>query len=51
MTQELLQSMRETAITHHCRFAFETAHPRFARLVRHPAGATSAILTVNSGYE
>lgn len=35
------------AIENHCRFAFETAHPRFSH--RLPAG--SLVLTVNSGYE
>jgi hypothetical protein len=44
MTQQQL-----TALQHHCRFAFETAHPRFAYLV--PGGRASIILTVNSGYE
>jgi hypothetical protein len=36
-----------TALTHHCRLAFETAHPRFAHL----KARYSLVLTVNSGYE
>lgn len=36
-----------TAIQHHCRFAFETTHPRFAHL----RPRYSLVLTVNSGYE
>jgi hypothetical protein len=43
--------MREEAICNHCRFAFETTNPRFCRAVPHPAGETSLIITVNSGYE
>jgi hypothetical protein len=35
------------ALKHHCRFAFETAHPRFHFFRR----GASVILTVNSGYE
>ena len=37
-----------TALRHHCRFAFETVHPRFAWIV---GGRYTAVLTVNSGYE
>jgi hypothetical protein len=37
------------ALQHHCRLASETAHPRFARLIR--GGAFSVVLTINSGYE
>jgi hypothetical protein len=37
------------ALRHYCRFAFETAHPRFGWVA---AGhAATVILTVNSGYE
>jgi hypothetical protein len=43
--------MHGVAIAYHCRFAFETAHPRFIRVARHPVGPVSIILTVNSGYE
>jgi len=39
---------QEIALTHHCRFGFETAHPRFARLL---GPGVSLVLTVNSGYE
>ena len=35
------------AIKNHCRFAFETSHPRFHFFRR----GLSIILTVNSGYE
>jgi hypothetical protein len=38
---------QRTAIENHCRFAFETLHPRF----RHLRPRASVILTVNSGYE
>jgi hypothetical protein len=38
----------QTALTHHCRLATETIHPRFTRI--DPAGY-SVVLTVNSGYE
>lgn len=38
---------QEIAIEHHCRFAFECAHPRFA----FTWGFVSIVLTVNSGYE
>lgn len=37
------------ALEHHCRFGFETAHPRFALL--DGGGKASIVLTVNSGYE
>jgi len=36
------------AITHHCRLAFETAHPRFAYLVA--GGRASIVLTCNTGW-
>lgn len=36
------------ALTHHCRLASETLHPRFRQ--RLPLGLT-VVLTVNSGYE
>ena len=35
------------ALQHPCRFAFETAHPRFRVRER----GLSVIVTVNSGYE
>ena len=50
MTIDFTQ-MREEAITNHCRFAFETANPRFCRPLQVPAGETSVIVSVNSGYE
>lgn len=40
---------QRTAITHHCRFAFECAEPSFAHLTAN--GKYSLVLTVNSGYE
>lgn len=45
------QSMHNTTLANHCRFAFETAHPRFIKVAQHPDGKVSIILTVNSGYE
>jgi hypothetical protein len=42
-------SQQEKALQHHCRFAFETAHPRFGS-VWSRLGVT-VVLTVNSGYE
>lgn len=38
-----------TALSHHCRLACETAHPRFGYLA--PGGVASVVLSVNSGYE
>ena len=43
-----LTAHQQAAIEHHCRFAFETVHPRFGWL--DPRGV-SVLLTVNSGYE
>ena len=40
---------QRTALDHHCRFAFETAHPRFGHILED--GKASLVLTVNSGYE
>jgi len=40
-------SMREVAMTHHCRLACETAHPRFT----HRPHGWIVRLTLNSGYE
>jgi hypothetical protein len=39
---------QRTAISHHCRLAIETTHPRFAH--RLDDGLT-LVLSVNSGYE
>lgn len=36
-----------TAIRNHCRFGFETMHPRFA----YRDGDWHVVLSVNSGYE
>jgi len=44
-----MNERQETAITNHCRFAFETTHPRFATIGGN--GAFSVVLTVNSGWE
>lgn len=44
-----LQGRHKIAVTHHCRLAVETLHPRF--LAVGPGTAYSTILTVNSGYE
>lgn len=38
---------QETAISHPCRLAVETMHPRF----NHRTGLTVVVLTVNTGYE
>lgn len=38
------------ALDNHCRFAFETTHPRFAHILD-PRQRVSLVLTVNSGYE
>ena len=35
------------ALKYHCRFAFETCHPRFHFM----RSGLSVIVTVNSGYE
>lgn len=43
-----MNTAARTALTHHCRLACETAHPRFGRCL--PGGFT-VVLTVNSGYE
>jgi hypothetical protein len=49
MTEKQQTPAQRTAIKNHCRFAFETAQPRFAwRVGEHGA---SLVLTVNSGYE
>ncbi len=40
---------QKTALKFHCRFAFETAHPRFSWVIAH--GKASIVLSVNSGYE
>lgn len=44
-----MNARQQLAINHHCRFAFETAHPCFAYLT--DKGRVSVVLTVNSGYE
>ena len=44
-----MNESQKTAIDNHCRFAFETARKRFARLLLAVPG--SVVLTVNSGYE
>ena len=44
-----MNAQQKLALDNHCRFAFETAQPRFALGLekRH----VSIVLTVNSGYE
>lgn len=37
------------ALENHCRFAFETARPRFGRRLK--TAPVSVVLTVNSGWE
>lgn len=44
-----MNARQKIAIENHCRFAFETGHPRFVFLVA--GGKVSIVLTVNSGYE
>lgn len=44
-----MNAAQRTALIYHCRLAIETAHPRFARVIR--GGLYSVVLTVNSGYE
>lgn len=46
-----MNAYHEAALAHHCRFAFECAHPRFGRLVWGAGYKVSVIITVNSGYE
>lgn len=49
MKIEQMTAAQRAAIESPCRFAFETAQPRFAwRVGEHGA---SLVLTVNSGYE
>jgi len=43
-----MTTQQKTAIKHHCRLAFETAHPRFIKIV---GQRFSVIVTVDSGYE
>lgn len=45
--ERVMDKQQKIALDHHCRFAFETVHPRFA--VRYDN--YSVILTVNSGHE
>lgn len=44
-----MTEQQKIAWKHHCRFAFETAQPKFCIVV--DGGRASVILTVNSGYE
>lgn len=46
-----MNARHETALAHHCRFAFETAHPRFGFVLYGVGYRVSVIITVNSGYE
>lgn len=39
---------QETALAHYCLLAGETAHGRFAHILK---GELSLVLTVNAGYE
>lgn len=47
LNQVLMTEQQKIAMDHHCRFAFETAQPRFYRASRD----ASVAVTVNSGYE
>jgi hypothetical protein len=44
-----MNDYQRLALENHCRFAFETAQPRLARVLK--GGRFSTILSVNSGYE
>lgn len=44
-----MNQRQQTALAHHCRFAFETATARFS--YRDRDGQASVVLTVNSGHE
>jgi hypothetical protein len=44
-----MNQRQQTAIDNHCRFAFETAQPRFGFV--DSGRRASVVLTVNSGYE
>lgn len=46
-----LAQAHHVAITHHCRLACETAHPRFRHLIGPKSSGFVVALTVNSGYE
>lgn len=45
----MMTDRQRFAIENHCRFAFETAHPRYGFL--DAGGKASVVLTVNSGWE
>lgn len=45
-----MNAAQQAAIETPCRFAFETAQPRFAWALSHKL-RVSLVLTVNSGYE
>jgi hypothetical protein len=49
MSPLTLARQQQIALTHHCRLAVETAHPRFAW--RPFMADVTVVLTVNSGYE
>jgi hypothetical protein len=42
-----MNDRQKEALSHHCRLAGETAHPRFGWVERDH----TVVLTVNSGYE
>lgn len=44
-----MTEQQKVALTHHCRFAFETIQARFRHAI--PGGKASILLTVNSGWE
>jgi hypothetical protein len=44
-----MDSHQKTAIENHCRFGFETAHPRFSW--NDYENGVSVVLSVNTGYE
>jgi hypothetical protein len=44
-----MREHQEIAIKNHCRFAFETAQPKFRYILA--VAPVSIVLSVNSGYE
>lgn len=50
--EEVMNDKQQTAISNHCRFAFETGLPMFGhKIMRGNQIVGSIVLTVNSGYE
>jgi hypothetical protein len=45
----MMTAQQDKALRNPCRFAFETAHPRFGTVW--PRLGVTVVLTINSGYE